>query len=125
MLLHVVLPIPLGLLASRLFYGWVSKAGLQSEDFSPTVAMMLTTPLLVVAYYILAAMVYAGGLHPFFLIFLFFVVFAPIIIPLTPLLAIYLHGGFQERRVVLSVASVAFVALQVVEFWYLSGLDIE
>ena len=125
LLLHVVLPIPLGLLASRLFYGWVNKAGLQSEDFSPTVAMMLTTPLLVVGYYILATMVYAGGLSPFFLIFLFFVLFAPIIIPLTPLLAIYLHGGFQERRVLLSVASVAFAALQVVEFWYLSGLDIE
>jgi hypothetical protein len=124
-LLHVVLPIPIGLLASRLFYGWVSKAGLQSEGFSPTVATILTTPLLAVAYFILATMVYTGGHDPFLLIFLFLVLFAPIVIPLSPLLTIYLRGGLQGKGVILSATSVAFVALQFVGLWFLSGLNIE
>ena len=124
-LLHIIAPIPLGLLASRLFYEWVSRAGLQSDGFSPTVATMLTTPLLVVGYYVLATMVYVGGHQPILLVVLFLVLFAPIIVPLSPLLTIYLRGGLQGKGVMLSATSVAFVALQVAELWYLSGLDIE
>jgi hypothetical protein len=35
-LLEIFLPFIVAFLASRLFYGWVNKAGLQSAGFSPT-----------------------------------------------------------------------------------------
>jgi hypothetical protein len=119
-MLHVVLPFPVAFLASRLFYGRARKAGRQSESFSPTVASILVTPLLAVAYYLLAALHYAG----IAMLLVGLVLSAPIIVPLLPLLVIYLRGGFRRKRifgVILSATSVVVVAVQFVAF-YIFGL---
>jgi hypothetical protein len=49
--LRIFLPFVGAFLASRLIYGWISKTGRQSAGFSPTVASILTTPLLAFAYW--------------------------------------------------------------------------
>jgi len=99
-LLHIFLPFPVGFLASRLIYGWANRAGLQSAGFSPTVAAILTTPLLVVAYYILAMTDFIHGSikNELYRTSFKLVLFGPIILPLSLLLAIYLRGGFRRKR---------------------------
>jgi hypothetical protein len=112
------LPFPIGLLASRMFYGRAKKVGRQSESFSPTVASILTTPLIAVAYYLLAGMCYAG----LAMLFVGLVLSAPIIVSLSPLLVIYLRGGFRRKRifgVILAVTSVVVVVLQFVALYVL------
>jgi accessory gene regulator protein AgrB len=108
---HVVLPFPIGLVASRLFYGRIKKAGRQGESFSPTVASILTTPLLAFAYHILLGVHYAG----LAMLVIGLVLYAPTIVPLLPLLVIYLRGGFQRKRIfglIVAVISVVVVILQ-------------
>ena len=108
---HVVMPFPVGLLASGLFYGRVKTTGRQAESFSPAVAAILTTPLLVVAYYIMVGVYYAGAA----MLGIGLVLSAPITVPLLPLLAVYLRGGFQRKRIsgiILAVISVLVVTLQ-------------
>ena len=115
---HVVMPFPTGLVASRLFYGRIKKAGLQAENFSPTVASMLTTPLLAVAYYIVIGVHYAG----LAMLFVGLVLSAPITVPLLPLLLIYLRGGFRRKGIfgiILAVISVIVVILQFVALFIL------
>jgi hypothetical protein len=108
---HVVMPFPIGFTMSRMLYGRIKGAGRQAENFSPTVASMLTTPLLAVAYYILIGVHYAG----LAMLFVGLVLSAPITVPLLPLLLIYLRGGFRRRRIfgiILAVISVVVVILQ-------------
>jgi hypothetical protein len=108
---HVVMPFPIGFLASRLLYGRIKKAGRQAESFSPTVASILTTPLLAVAYYILVGVHYAGPA----MLAIGLVLSVPITVPLTPLLVIYLRGGFRRKRIfgiILAIISVVVVILQ-------------
>ena len=108
---HVVLPFPIGLLASRLFYGRIKSVGRQGENFSPAIASILTTPLLAVAYYVLVGMYYAGPAMSV----IGLVLSMPITIPLLPLLVVYLRGGFRRKRIagfVLAVISVVVVTLQ-------------
>jgi hypothetical protein len=126
-LLHVFLPFVVGFLASRLIYGWVRKAGVQSAGFSPTVATILTTPLLACAYYALLT----GFLPGYFgmkvalnKMGFVLVLFGPIILPITPLLTIYLRGGFRRKKmfgVVLCAAAVAFVILEFLGLYLLSS----
>jgi hypothetical protein len=117
---HVVMPFPTGLLASRLFYGRLKKAGRQAENFSPTTASILTTPLLAIAYYLLVAELYAG--LPMLVVGL--VLSTPMILPLVPLLLIYLRGGFRRKRltgIILSVISAVVVIAQFIAL-YILGL---
>jgi hypothetical protein len=106
---HVILPFPIGLLASRLSYGRIKSR--QAESFSPAVASILTTPLLAVAYYIMVGVHYAGPA----MLAVGLVLSAPITVPLLPLLLIYLGGGFRRKRIfgiILAVISVVVVTLQ-------------
>jgi len=110
---HVVMPFPIGFIMSRLFYGRIKSGGRQAESFLPTVAAILTTPLLAVAYYIIVGAHYAG---PAMLV-VGLVLSAPITVPLLPLLLIYLRGGFRRKRIfgiILAVISVIVVILQFV-----------
>lgn len=117
-LLHIFLPFPVGFLASRLIYGWVNKAGLQSAGFSPTVAAILTTPLLVVAYYILAMTDFIHGSikNELYRTSFKLVLFGPIILPLSLLLAIYLRGGFRRKKMFGIILCAAAVAVVILEF---------
>jgi hypothetical protein len=117
-LLHIFLPFVAGFSASWLIYGWISKAGLQSAGFSPTVAAILTTPLLAVAWYILARVDFihdsiAGSLHGM-LAFVF--LFAPIILVQPLLLAIYLRGVFRWKKIFWIALCAATVALTIFKF---------
>jgi hypothetical protein len=115
---HVIMPFPVGLLASRLFYGRIKAVGRQSESFSPMVASILTMPLLAVAYYIMIGVRYAGPA----MLAVGLVLSAPITVPLLPLLVIYLRGAFQRKRIygiVLAAISVVVVALQFVTLFIL------
>lgn len=108
---HVVLPFPIALLASRLVYDRIKKAGRQAESFSPTVASILTTPLLAIAYYIMVGVHYAGPA----MLAIGLVLSAPITVPLSPLLLLYLRGGFRRKRIfgiILAVISVVAVTVQ-------------
>jgi len=104
-----------------LFYGWIDKAGLQSPGFSPTVASILSTPILTFAFYILATKDFIRGTIgselsrvPYELIW-----FAPIFLILPPLLAIYLRGGFRRKKILGIVLSGATVACLILEFLWL------
>jgi hypothetical protein len=116
--LRVFLPFVAGFLASRLVYGWVNKADLQSAGFSPTVASIVTAPLLAFAYYILATKDFIHGsisneLHR---MLDDLVLFGPIFLVLLPLLAIYLRGGFRRKKMFGIILCAAAVALAILEF---------
>jgi hypothetical protein len=120
-LLKIFLPFVVAFLASRMFYGWVNKAGLQSPGFSPTVASILSTPILTFAFYILATRDFIHGSIrnelsrvPYELIW-----FAPIFLILSPLLAIYLRGGFRRKKTLGIILSGATVACLILEFLWL------
>jgi len=117
-LLHIFLPFPVGFLASRLIYGWVNRAGLQSACFSPTVAAILTTPILVVAYYILAMtdLIHGSIKNELYRTSFNLVLFGPIILPLSLLLAIYLRGGFRKKKIFGIILCAVAVALVILEF---------
>jgi hypothetical protein len=118
-LLNLVLPFPVGFLASLLFYRRAKTAGLQPESFSPPVAAILATPLLAVGYYVLAT----GFIATIVASLAFLTLFAPIILSLLPLLVIYLRGGFQRRWIfglLLSAASIAVVVLEVIGLYYVT-----
>lgn len=125
-LLHIFLPFVVGSLASRLIYGWVNSAGLQSPGFSPTVASILTTPLLACAYYMLLAGFLPGyfGIEvALYKMGFVLVLFGPLILPLSPLLAIYLRGGFRRKKmfgIILCAAAVAFVILEFLGLYLLA-----
>ena len=120
--LHVFLPFVAGFLASRLIYGWINNAGLQSSGFSPTVASTLTAPLLACDYYILLAGFFPGYFRIEMMLadmIFVFVLFAPIILPLTPLLSIYLCGGFRRKKIFGTILCAAAVASVIFEFLWL------
>src|SRR5262249_34584413 len=96
-LLHVFLPYPIGFLAGWIGYRWLKQAGLQSERFSPVVAAVVTAPLVAVAYYIIATTAFTGG-HLGNAIYLIGMLFSPIMVVLVPLLAVYVGGGLQGRK---------------------------
>ena len=109
---HVVMPFPVGLLASSLFYGRVKRDGQQAESFSPAVGAILTTPLLAVAYYLLLGMYFAG--LPMLVVGL--VLSAPTTVSLLPLLVIYLRGGFRRKRVFGIVVGVTGAVVVILQF---------
>ncbi|MES2194324.1 MAG: hypothetical protein V4517_07895 [Pseudomonadota bacterium] len=116
-LLHIFSPFVVGGLASRLFYGWIDKAGLQSAGFSPTVASFLTTPLLAISYYTLVTKDFIRGSigNEFYRMGFDLILFGPVLLVLLPLLAIYLRGGFRRKRIfgiILCVAAVTTVILE-------------
>lgn len=123
--LHAFLPFIVGFLASRFIYGWVSKAGLQSAGFSPTVASILTAPLLACGYYYMLLLGLAGYSRIRLILYqLGFVLVGcgPIILPLSSLLVIYLRGGFRSKKiygVMLCAAAVAFVILDFIVLYFL------
>jgi hypothetical protein len=119
--LHIFLPLPVGFLASRLGYGWIKETGLQSAGFSPTLASLLTAPLLAIVYYPLAL---TGFGHAQIrdvvsaLVFVDLVLFAPTVVTVTTLLAIYLGGGLRTKR----AGIVVCVAAVVVVTWNFAGV---
>ena len=107
---HVILPFPVGLMASRLLFGRAKGIARRSQNFSPMVASILATPILAVAYYLLVAVYYAD----LTMSLVGLVLCAPILVPLLPLLLIYLRGGFRRKRIygfILSAISVVVVIL--------------
>lgn len=124
-LLHVSLPFAIGFLASLLFYRWVNRTGMQSAGFSPTVASILSTPIIAVSYF---SFIYSFVAYRFLatnfrvigsemLVGLMrMVFFLPILLILPPLLVFYLRGAFRRRRtiskVLLCTATVASLILQ-------------
>jgi hypothetical protein len=124
--LRIFLPFVGAFLASRLIYGWISKTGRQSADFSPTVASVLTTPLLAFAYLTGSMRVFvAGNMRDLFIMIgKDLVLFGPVFLVLTPLLVTYLRGGFRERRMsgtVLGAAAVGCVILEFVGLYLIFG----
>ena len=113
-----------GLLASRLFYGWVNRAGLQSAGFSPTVASILSTPIIAVTYFVVF---YSLLAYPFSLndigtvllhTLLLMAFFALILLVLPPLLVFYLRGAFRQRRTISKI----FLYAATVSSLFLQGL---
>lgn len=101
-------------------YGLIERARMRSAGFSPTVASVLTTPLLMLAYYIWATTEFASGrlAYEFLRVLVELALFAPIVLVLAPLLAIYLRGGFRSKSmsgVILCAVTVACVILEI--FW--------
>ena len=109
------MPFPVGLLASSLFYGRIKRNGQQAESFSPTVASILTTPLLAVAYYLLVGAYFAG--LPMLVVGL--VLSAPTTVSLLPLVVIYLRGGFRRKRIFGTVLAAISVVVGMVQFFAL------
>jgi hypothetical protein len=117
--LHAFMPFIVGFLVSRWIYGQVNKAGLQSAGFSPTVASILTAPLLACAYYYMLLLGLAGYSRIRLILYqmgFVLVCFGPIILPLSPLLVIYLRGGFRRKEIYGVMLCVAAVALVILEF---------
>jgi hypothetical protein len=112
--------------AGRLFYGWVEKADLQSPGFSPSLASLLTAPIVAFACYVLAFIVFGmidfvnnpireGLLHSaiFLLIVVAFLILVAPIIPFSSaLLAIYLRGGLRKRVRILWGAAASLLVLE-------------
>jgi hypothetical protein len=124
--LRILLPFVGAFLVSRLIYGWISRTGRQSADFSPTVASILTTPLLAFAYLTGSARVFMAGdvKDAFVMIGKDLILFSPVFLILAPLLVIYLRGGFQEGRmtgVVLCAAAVGSVILECIGLYLIFG----
>jgi hypothetical protein len=122
-LLHIFLPFIIGFMGSRLIFGWVNRAGLQSAGFSPTVASILSTPILAFAYYALATSGFNYGIsgNAFLLMLSSIAIFAPIFLVLPPLLALYLRGRFRQRKKVAGVLLAAATCL-ILEFVWLDYL---
>jgi hypothetical protein len=70
-------------------YLWAKRAGLRSSGFSPTVAAIISTPILVAVY----SVVHYRGARQFYLTLL-----VPIFVILVPLLAIYLAVAARRGR---------------------------
>lgn len=98
--LHILLSFAGAFLASYMIYGWLDKTGRQSAGFSPTVASILTTPILAASYGILITKDFSRGSFGNELTRMLFELFflGPIFLVLPPLLAIYLRGGFLRIR---------------------------
>src|SRR5215212_5578910 len=92
----IFLPLVVAFLISRLIYGWIKNAGVQSSSFSPTVASILTAPLLVLTYYLLATKDFIHGNIEIELSRLLaeITIVGPIAPILLLLLVIYLREGF-------------------------------
>jgi quinol-cytochrome oxidoreductase complex cytochrome b subunit len=103
-LLYVILLFVGGFLVTRLFYGWIDRAGLQSADFSPTLASILTMPILAFVCGVLGAIDFVGDtigdalLQVLIGSMLAIMLFAPVIPVLSVLLIIYFCGGFRGRK---------------------------
>ena len=116
-----------GFLASRLLYEWINRAGLQSAGFSPTVASTLTAPLLACVYYALLVGLSPAyyGIWPLLVkAFAVLVLCAPIILPLSPLLVIYLCGGFRTKKifgVIVCALAVCFVTAEFIGLYLLAS----
>jgi len=124
--LRILLPFVGAFLVSRLIYGWISRTGRQSAGFSPTVASILTTPLLTFAYWTGSTRVFMAGdvKDAFVMIGKDLILFSPVFLILTPLLLIYLRGRFQEgrmTRVALCAAAVGSVILECIGLYLLFG----
>jgi hypothetical protein len=124
--LRILVPLVAAFLFSRLFYGWISRTGRQSAGFSPTVASILTTPLLAFAYW-------TGSTRPFIAVnvedaFVMIgkdmILFGPVLLILVPLLVSYLRGRFREGRMsgaVLCAVAVGSVILECIGLVLLFG----
>jgi uncharacterized membrane protein YqaE (UPF0057 family) len=116
-LLHIFSPFVIGFLASRLFFGWVSRAGFQSVGFSPTVASILTTPILAVCYYLSVIGDFFSGeiRNAMMRLLMSTLFFIPILLILPPLLVLYLRGTFRRRtltNLALCAATAACLCLE-------------
>lgn len=118
--LNTILLFVILFLVSRLCYGWLKRAGLQSEDFSPALASILTTPILAFACGMLGITDLVGNTILSVLIFL--MVAMPILTPAIPvlsvLLIVYLCGGFRGRGKA-RILWVATVSLLIVNYLWI------
>ena len=112
------LPFILAFLASRfLIYPWVNNVGFQSPGFSPTVASILSAPILAAVHFCSLGVdtihnTIEGTLT---LIITSILLFSPTFLVLSPLLVIYLVRSFQQKptsNVLLFAATVCCSALQ-------------
>jgi hypothetical protein len=126
MLLKVILPFFIAFLVGRVFYGWIDKTSLQSSDFSPTVAAILTTPLLTFSYFLIAARDFVLGnvRSELTRMAIELIWFGPIFLILSPLLVIYLRGRFRGKKlagIFLSGATFACLVLECVWLYFALG----
>lgn len=122
---HFLLLLVGGFIASYFIYVWLNKIGRQFAGFSPTVASLLTAPLLAYSYYIFSTKDFIRGTIErqitrmiLELVFLF----GPIFLVLSPLLVIYLCGGFPRTRmtgIMLGAASLICLLLEHLWLYYL------
>lgn len=124
--LHIFLPFVGALLVSCIIYVWLNKTGRLFAGFSPTVASILTAPLLAAFYFILSTKDFVRGSMGTSLARTLsdFVLLGPLLLILSPLLLIYLRGGFPRRRVtdvMLCVATLAGLFLEVLWLYLLFG----
>jgi hypothetical protein len=111
---------------SRLvIYVWVKRTRCQSPRFSPTAASVMSAPLLVAAFLgVIFIRVHDFTLQSIVLeLPVLALLFAPILLILSPLLAMYLIGACRQQQLpssaLLCATSVACLALQALWLGYL------
>jgi hypothetical protein len=103
MVLFVTLGATAFLPSRLLIYAWMKKVNLQSKLFSPTAASALLTVLLVSVFYIiLFSYPHNSMMSTFAGLALSTILFAPLMVLLTPLFALYLvcaNGAVRQEEV--------------------------
>ena len=123
--LNFFLPFIVAFLVGLLIYAWINKVALQSTGFSPTMASILTTPIVGCVYHGLMTIGHGfqNTLNNLFLaMILSFVFFAPVYLILTPLLVLYLRRAFLRKtthsRILISAMTAACLVLQTVWLYF-------
>jgi hypothetical protein len=123
----VISPFIIAFLASRfVIFAWAEKLGFQSAFFSPTMASILSAPIIAAIYFCLLNVdiiqnTVEGNLT---LLALGALLFSPTLIVLSPLLAIYLFRASRQKptsNLLLSTAAIFCLALQFM--WAIFLLD--
>jgi hypothetical protein len=132
-LLQFFLPLIIAFLPFRLIYSWVSKPGWQAAGFSPTLASILSTPILALPcfcfflarMYVIRYPTIPTIQNVFHALISSIGIFAPVFLILL-LLAVYLRRVVCERsrasNILFSAATVACLLLQFLWFYILAGL---
>ena len=129
-LYKVILPFVVAFLVSRLLiYSWMGRTA-SNSGFSPTVASILSAPILAAIYF--SALAAGVGIGPaiiydtsgnivFRLAFSLFLFWAPILFILAPLLVIYLVMAFRRKKAMSPIVPlVATITCLVLQFFWLS-----
>jgi hypothetical protein len=124
-LLKLILPFVVSFFISRvLLYVWVKRTRCQSPGFSSTAASVMSAPLLVVAFFsVMFIRLHDHALQSIVLeLAVLVLLFAPILLILSPLLAMYLIGACRQQQLassmLLCATSIACLTLQALWLGY-------